>query len=101
MNIESALRAKRDAGRKLLVPYVTGGLHDDWVQVVEAVAEAGADPSLLNPTLPVDVSVDHSLSVEALARADAPRSRLASCMPQPRPRSSRCGATCSSAGASS
>jgi tryptophan synthase alpha chain len=43
MTIESALRAKRDAGRKLLVPYITGGLHDDWVQVVEAVAAAGAD----------------------------------------------------------
>jgi tryptophan synthase alpha chain len=41
--IETALRAKRDAGRKLLVPYVTGGLHADWVQVVEAVADAGAD----------------------------------------------------------
>jgi tryptophan synthase alpha chain len=43
MTIESALRAKRDAGRKLLVPYITGGLHDDWLQVVEAVAAAGAD----------------------------------------------------------
>lgn len=41
--IESALRAKRDAGRKLLVPYVTGGLGADWVDVVRAVAEAGAD----------------------------------------------------------
>lgn len=41
--IETALRARRDAGRKLLVPYVTGGLGRDWVQVVEAVAAAGAD----------------------------------------------------------
>lgn len=41
--IESALRAKRDAGRKLLVPYVTGGLGADWVEVLRAVAEAGAD----------------------------------------------------------
>lgn len=41
--VESALRAKRDAGRKLLVPYVVGGLGDDWVDVVEAVAGAGAD----------------------------------------------------------
>jgi tryptophan synthase alpha chain len=41
--IEEALRARRDAGRKLLVPYVTGGLGDDWVHVVEAVAAAGAD----------------------------------------------------------
>jgi tryptophan synthase alpha chain len=41
--IETALRASRDAGRKLLVPYVTGGLGDDWIRVVEAVAAAGAD----------------------------------------------------------
>ena len=41
--IEAALRTKRDAGRKLLVPYVTGGLGPDWLEVVEAVAEAGAD----------------------------------------------------------
>ncbi len=41
--IETALRARRDTGGKLLVPYVTGGLGDDWVRVVEAVAAAGAD----------------------------------------------------------
>jgi tryptophan synthase alpha chain len=41
--LEAALRAGRDAGRKLLVPYVTGGLGDDWVDVVRAVADAGAD----------------------------------------------------------
>lgn len=41
--IEMALRAKRDAGRKLLVPYVTGGLGPDWLDVVRAVAGAGAD----------------------------------------------------------
>lgn len=41
--LESSLRAARDGGRKLLVPYVTGGLGDDWVDVVRAVADAGAD----------------------------------------------------------
>lgn len=41
--LETALRAKRDAGRKLLVPYLTGGLGPDWLDVVRAVAEAGAD----------------------------------------------------------
>ena len=35
--METALRAKRDAGRKLLVPYVTGGLGDDWLDTVRAV----------------------------------------------------------------
>jgi tryptophan synthase alpha chain len=41
--LESALRAGRASGRKLLVPYVTGGLGSDWAEVVRAVADAGAD----------------------------------------------------------
>src|SRR5204862_6273089 len=41
--LESTLRAARAQGRKLLVPYVTGGLGDDWIDVVRAVADAGAD----------------------------------------------------------
>lgn len=41
--LEAALREARDRGRKLLVPYVTGGLGPRWAEVVEAVAAAGAD----------------------------------------------------------
>jgi tryptophan synthase alpha chain len=41
--LERELRAARDAGRKLLVPYVTGGLGDDWSEVISAIAAAGAD----------------------------------------------------------
>lgn len=41
--IEAQFRAKRDAGRKLLVPYVTGGYGRDWADIVRAVAGAGAD----------------------------------------------------------
>ena len=41
--LESALRTARERGRKLLVPYVTGGLGPDWTDVVAAVAAAGAD----------------------------------------------------------
>lgn len=41
--LEEHLRARRAAGRKLLVPYVTGGLGADWTQLVEAFAAAGAD----------------------------------------------------------
>ena len=41
--LESRLRARRDAGRKLLIPYVTGGLGSGWVDVVRAIADAGAD----------------------------------------------------------
>ncbi|HUW03638.1 MAG TPA: tryptophan synthase subunit alpha [Acidimicrobiales bacterium] len=37
------LRERRDSGRKLLVPYVTGGIVEDWVEIIEAYADAGAD----------------------------------------------------------
>ncbi|MBM3372883.1 MAG: aconitate hydratase AcnA, partial [Betaproteobacteria bacterium] len=37
----------------------------------DALAEAGVDPRVLNPLIPVDVSIDHSLAVEAWARPDA------------------------------
>ncbi len=43
MKLESSLRAARQSGRKLLVPYVTGGLGRDWCEVVRAVVSAGAD----------------------------------------------------------
>jgi len=43
----------------------------DIAAMRDALAEAGMDPSMLNPGLPVDVSVDHSLAVEAYARAHA------------------------------
>lgn len=42
-DFERSLCATRDSGRKLLVAYVTGGLHDEWPDVVRAVADAGAD----------------------------------------------------------
>jgi tryptophan synthase alpha chain len=41
--LEATLRERRDAGRKLLVPYVTGGLGPDWLDVVRAYAANGAD----------------------------------------------------------
>jgi aconitate hydratase len=44
----------------------------DIAAMRDALAEAGADPARLNPVLPVDVSVDHSLAVEVHARTDAP-----------------------------
>ncbi len=37
----------------------------------DALAEAGADPSALNPLVRIDVSVDHSLAVEDYGRPDA------------------------------
>jgi tryptophan synthase alpha chain len=44
--LEAALRAGRDAGRKLVVPYLTGGLDvggHGWLDVLGAVVDAGAD----------------------------------------------------------
>jgi tryptophan synthase alpha chain len=41
--LEQTLRAARGGGRRLLVPYITGGLTDDWLDVLRAIADAGAD----------------------------------------------------------
>ena len=43
----------------------------DIAAMRDTLAEAGADPTTLNPTLPVDISIDHSLAVEFFARRDA------------------------------
>jgi aconitate hydratase len=43
----------------------------DIAAMRNALHEAGVDPSVLNPGLPVDVSVDHSLAVEVYAQRDA------------------------------
>ncbi len=41
--LEPWLRARRSDGRKLLVPYLMGGMTEDWVESLQAVAAAGAD----------------------------------------------------------
>lgn len=41
--LESSLRAKRDGGAKLLVPYITGGIDPRWIDLVRSAADAGAD----------------------------------------------------------
>jgi tryptophan synthase alpha chain len=41
--LEAHLRGRRDAGRALLVPYVTGGVTADWLDYARAYAKAGAD----------------------------------------------------------
>jgi tryptophan synthase alpha chain len=40
--MERQFRAARDSGRKLLVPYITGG-HPGWEDAIRAAAAAGAD----------------------------------------------------------
>jgi tryptophan synthase alpha chain len=80
-SLERRLRERRDGGGKLLVAYVTGGMGDDWVEAVHAVADAGADaieigipfsdPVMDGPTI-------QEASVRALARGTTPNSILAS-----------------------
>jgi aconitate hydratase len=43
----------------------------DIAAMRNALDEAGWDPALLNPGLPVDISVDHSLAVEFFGQRDA------------------------------
>ena len=49
----------------------------DIAAMRDALDEAGVDPRALNPVLPVDVSVDHSLAVQAYAQPDAAARNLA------------------------
>lgn len=79
--LEEALRAGRDGGHKLLVPYITGGMTRDWPQVLEAICAAGADaveigipfsdPMIDGPTI-------QRASVMALEGGATPTSILAS-----------------------
>ena len=76
--MEARLRAVRDSGRKLLIPYLTGGL-GKWADIVRAVADAGADaveigipfsdPVMDGPTIQV-------ASERALAEGATPESVL-------------------------
>lgn len=48
----------------------------DLAAMRDAIREAGFDPSLLNPQLPIDVSVDHSLAVKVHAQVNASTDNL-------------------------
>jgi len=77
--LEAHLRARRDAGRKLLVPYVTGGMAPDWTQVAYAVADAGADA--LEVGIPfsdpmIDGPTVQQASLRALERGTTPSAIL-------------------------
>jgi tryptophan synthase alpha chain len=74
--LESHLRARRNEGRKLLVAYVTGGMSSDWLDVVHAVADAGADA--IEVGIPfsdpmIDGPIIQEASVRALERGTTPR----------------------------
>ncbi len=80
--LEAHLRARRDEGRKLLIPYVTAGYPlDDWPRLIEGFAQAGADaieigipfsdPVMDGPTIQEasSIALDHGMNpLEALAK---------------------------------
>lgn len=77
--IEAEFRAKRATGRKLLVPYLTGGLSADWIDSVRAAAAAGADAIEIgipfsDPVM--DGPVIQAASLRALERGVTPTSIL-------------------------
>jgi aconitate hydratase len=91
--VRNTVGAEREAGAAAIVQWLDSGtseaeiafqpgrvlMHDttstpalvDIAGMRDALAEAGLDPTILNPGLPVDVSVDHSLAVEFFAQRDA------------------------------
>jgi tryptophan synthase alpha chain len=77
--LERELRAKRDAGRKLLVPYITGGF-PGWEDAIRAAAANGADAIEIgipfsDPVM--DGPVIQQASQAALDRGATPLSVLA------------------------
>lgn len=82
LTMETSLQdhlTQRRQQRRLLLPYVTAGICDDWVELVEAVIEAGADaveigipfsdPAIDGPTI-------QEASVVALDRGITPAAAL-------------------------
>jgi len=89
----------REAGRQALLAWLDTGrsdaeipfaplrilMHDttcgpalvDIAAMRDALAEAGGDPVLLNPAVPVATSTDHSLPVDVSARPDALEANMA------------------------
>lgn len=79
--LEPVERWLKDAGSEAEIPFHPGRvlMHDttcgpalvDLAACRSTLAEAGGDPSQLNPVLRVDVSTDHSLAVDAFGHSDA------------------------------
>ncbi|MHB8438851.1 MAG: tryptophan synthase subunit alpha, partial [Acidimicrobiales bacterium] len=78
--LEAHLRERRDGGSKLLVPYVTAGYAEEWLDVVRAVVDAGADAVEIGIPFSdpmIDGPVIQEASMRALARGTTPTSVLA------------------------
>jgi tryptophan synthase alpha chain len=73
--LEESLRARRAAGRKLLIPYLMGGMTEDWGQSLSAVVAAGADAvevgiPFSDPMM--DGPVIQAAALQALGRGTVP-----------------------------
>jgi tryptophan synthase alpha chain len=66
VTLEARLRERRAAGCKLLVPYVTGGLGSGWLDVVRAIAAAGADA--IEVGIPFSDPVMDGLTIQEASR---------------------------------
>jgi tryptophan synthase alpha chain len=42
-DLETRLRSARESGKKILIPYLMGGMTDDWLDTLRYIADAGAD----------------------------------------------------------
>ncbi len=58
-------------GRVLMQDLLAGPCMADLAAMRDAIAAAGGDPAAVNPLIPADLVIDHSLTIEAFATADA------------------------------
>jgi tryptophan synthase alpha chain len=73
--LEKELRSRRERGRKLLIPYLMGGMSEDWGQCLAAVAAAGADAVELGIPFSdpmMDGPVIQEAALRALSRGTVP-----------------------------
>jgi len=78
-DLEKDLRARRDGGRKLLIPYLMGGMTDDWPQTLAAVVAAGADAVEVGIPFSdpiIDGPVIQEAGLRALTRGTVPQEVL-------------------------
>jgi tryptophan synthase alpha chain len=77
--LEERLLAKREKGRKLLVPYLMGGMSADWIEAVRCIAAAGADAIEIGIPFSdpmIDGPVIQEAGTRALERGTTPQSVL-------------------------
>jgi tryptophan synthase alpha chain len=80
VSLESSLREARDSGRKLLVPYLMGGMTADWLDCLRSIAANGADAVEVGIPFSdpmIDGPVVQEAGGRALERGTTPESVLA------------------------